>query len=70
MSIHSDTLCIIIAWCQEAIPVAQWLESIVDQHDRVALLSGAIGITDVAIRISPVLFSYWENTTVKACGPE
>jgi hypothetical protein len=69
MRVHCNALC--VRRCQEAIPVAELLESVMKQHERVALSISSIRIPDIAIRVAEVLFCSLENiVSIESCRPE
>lgn len=51
----------------EAIPVCRSLEGIVEQDEGVALLRGAVGVSDVTVRVVPVLSDNWKDARIEPC---
>jgi hypothetical protein len=53
----------------EAVPVVKRLEGIVDEEERIALLTAAVRETDVAVAVVPVLLNGVKHLlAVEACG--
>jgi hypothetical protein len=65
MLVHSYTLEIWSADGHEIVPVAEGLERVVQEDNRVALLGGSVGVSDVAIAVVPILSDHRQSISAQ-----